>query len=229
MEIKETILVVEDDNSIAKLLANSLISEYKVIFASNLEDANRKIASYNIFLILLDLGLPDGDGKNLIKKVRLKSQVPIIVVSARSDDKEIIHCLDLGADDYVTKPFSITQLHARIRSASRRYDLSKPIENRLKCNELCLDVLARSVSKEGVALKLTPTEYNLLKFFMSHPNQVLTHQTLLKEVWGVGYQNQTQYLRTYINSLRKKIENDTTRPEYILTESSIGYRFMGMS
>jgi two-component system KDP operon response regulator KdpE len=226
MDIKETILIIEDDKAITKILSTSLEHDYKVIASKNLQDGHRKLTSFNPSLVLLDLGLPDGDGKEFIKKIRVFFDKPIIVVSARFDEKEIINCLDLGADDYVTKPFSIKQLLARIRSTCRRYEHnSTPLENRIVCQELSIDLVSRVVSKNATVLKLTPTEYNLLKFMAIHPNKVLTHQLILKEIWGVGYQNEMQYLRTYINSLRKKIEIETTRPRYIITESSIGYRF----
>ena len=226
MEIKEIILVIEDDKAIAKILTAALEDSYKVIVSKSLEDAYRKLTSFNPSLILLDLGLPDGDGKEFIKRVRELGDKPIIVVSARFDEKEIVNCLDLGADDYVTKPFSIKQLQARIRSTYRRYERHlSPLDNRVVCQELSVDLVSRVVMKNETLIKLTPTEYNLLKFMIVRPNKVLTHQVILKEIWGVGYQNEMQYLRTYINSLRKKIETDTTRPKYIITESSIGYRF----
>ncbi len=226
MSTKQIVLIIEDDKSIAKILSSALEKDYKPIVATNLEDAFRKLTSFNPQTILLDLGLPDGDGKEFIKKIRSFYNRPIIVVSARFDEKEIVACLDLGADDYVTKPFSIKQLQARIRSTCRRYNnLATPLENKIFCQELCIDFVNRVVQKGDKLIKLTPTEYNLLRFFVTHPNKVLTHQNILKEVWGIGYQHEMQYLRTYINSLRKKIEDDTTRPRYIITESSIGYRF----
>lgn len=221
----ELILIIEDDEAIAKLLTISL-QEYgfKTKHAYDLATANRDVLSYNPVLIILDLGLPDGDGKSLITKVRKQSKTPIIVLSARNDEKEIIAALDLGADDYVTKPFSTSELLARIRSTLRRIQTTTTHEI-LTCKELTIDFTKKEVTLDNALLKLTPTEYNLLRYLMQNANKVLPHQQILKEVWGVGYQNEMQYLRTYINSLRKKIEKSSTRPEYITTESSIGYRF----
>lgn len=221
----ELILIVEDDDAIAKLLTISL-NEYgfKTKHAYDLATAKRDILSYNPLLIILDLGLPDGDGKSLITKVRKQSKTPIIVLSARSDEKEIIAALDLGADDYVTKPFSTSELLARVRSTLRRVHATTT-NDILTCKDLTIDFTKKEVHLKGALLKLTPTEYALLRYLMQNANKVLPHQQILKEVWGVGYQNEMQYLRTYINSLRKKIENSSTRPEYITTESSIGYRF----
>lgn len=225
MKPNELILIVEDDDAISKLLTISLFEYgYKTRFANTLALAKREYISHNPMLIILDLGLPDGDGKKLIKEVRKESKTPIIVLSARREEKEIIAALDLGADDYVTKPFSASELLARVRSTLRRvhHDISP---ERLTCKDLSVDFTTKEVMLNGTLLKLTPTEYTLLRYLMQNANKVLAHQQILKTVWGVGYQNEMQYLRTYINSLRKKIEKSSTRPEYITTESSIGYRF----
>ncbi len=221
----EFILIVEDDEAIAKLLTISL-QEYgfKSKHAHDLASAKRDVLSLNPLLVILDLGLPDGDGKHLIAKIRKQSKTPIIVLSARSDEKEIIAALDLGADDYVTKPFSTSELLARIRSTLRRIH-PEPPHAILTCKELTIDFNQKEVTLRGSLLKLTPTEYALLSYMMKNADKVLPHRQILKEVWGVGYQNEMQYLRTYINSLRKKIEQNSTYPEYISTESSIGYRF----
>lgn len=220
------ILIIEDDEAIRKLLTLTLEQhDYKVLLAKDRQSALRELQSNSPDAILLDLGLPDGDGKELIKVIRAELNTPVIVVSARQEEKEIVSSLDLGADDYVTKPFSPTELLARIRSAQRRFMGLQRGSSLVTCNGLSVDTDQFSVSKEGLPLKLTPTEFNLLKYFMLHRNQVLTHTRLLKEVWGIGYQNEMQYLRTYINSLRKKIEADPTRPTYIQTELGVGYRF----
>lgn len=168
--------------------------------------AKREFISYNPTLIILDLGLPDGDGKSLIKVVRKESKTPIIVLSARNDEKEIIAALDLGADDYVTKPFSTSELLARVRSTLRRVDHNISHEI-LTCKDISID-FTKEVTLRNALLN-SPTEYNLLRYLMQNANKVLPHQQILKEVWGVGYQNEMQYLRTYINSLRKKIESST--------------------
>ena len=182
--------------------------------------------SHNPNLLIVDLGLPDGDGKDLIKQIREISKVPIIVLTARHDEKEIVLALDAGADDYITKPFSVNELLARIRATLRR-TLSVEVDssNRFICGEIELDITSRDIFLKDEKLKLTPIEYELLKYFILHQNKTLTHKQILQEVWGTGYQNEMQYLRTYVNTLRKKIEENSTRPKYIKTESGIGYRF----
>lgn len=226
MTPKDLVLIVEDDEAISRMLMLSMEQAgYKTILVGDLRSAHRTLASRSPDLVLLDLGLPDGDGKELIRSIRESVETPVIVVSARSDEKEIIAALDLGADDYVTKPFSTQELLARVRSTKRRFLGLQPTSNVIACGTLSLDIDQYVVTRDGEALKLTPTEFNLLKYLMLNRNQVLTHKQILKEVWGVGYQNEMQYLRTYINSLRKKIETDTTRPAYIRTEMSVGYRF----
>jgi len=225
MRYDELILLVEDDDAIGKLLEISLEEfGYKTRLCKDLASAKREWMTQNPALLILDLGLPDGDGKALISFVRKESQTPIIVLSARSDEKEIISALDLGADDYVTKPFSTSQLLARIRSTLRR-SYHESLHETLTCKDLTIDFTNKEVFLSSTLVKLTPTEYNLLHYLMQNTNKVLPHHQILKAVWGVGYQNQMQYLRTYINSLRKKIEKNSTRPIYITTESSIGYRF----
>lgn len=226
MKPTEIILIVEDDEAIGQLLTISLVEYgFKARLAQNLKVAKREFETYNPSLIILDLGLPDGDGKDFIKALRATSQTPIIILSARNDEKEIIRALDFGADDYMVKPFSTSELLARVRSTLRRVYSEHATHDILTCKDIKMDLTNREVTLHDTPLKLTPTEYNLLQYFMQNANKVLHHQQILKEVWGVGYQNQMQYLRTYINSLRKKIELNPTRPTYITTESSIGYRF----
>ena len=225
MKPNELILLVEDDDAIGKLLEISLQEfGYKTRLAKDIVHAKREWMTQNPSLIILDLGLPDGDGKSLIHFIRKESNVPLIILSARNDEKEIIASLDLGADDYVTKPFSTSELLARIRSTLRRI-YQENTHQVLACKDLRIDLTNKEVFLNNTLLKLTPTEYNLLQYFMQNANKVLQHQQILKAVCGVGYQHQMQYLRTYINSLRKKIEKNSTRPLYITTESSIGYRF----
>ena len=225
MKPAELILIVEDDEAIGKLLLISLKEYgYKTHLAQDIVTAKREFITHNPSLIILDLGLPDGDGKSLISTIRKESNTPIIILSARNDEREIINSLDLGADDYVKKPFSTSELFARIRPTLRRTQQAILGET-LVCNELSINFTNKEVSLRGEMLKLTPTEYNLLQYLMQNANKVLPHQQILKEVWGVGYQNEMQYLRSYINTLRKKIEINSTRPLYITTESSIGYRF----
>lgn len=226
MKLHKSVLIVEDDEAISRMISLSLHQEgFNTHFATGIQSALKIINIHNLDLIILDLGLPDGDGKGLIKTIRSQLATPIIVVSARNDEKEIIVSLDIGADDYVTKPFSIDELLARIRSAQRRFLGLQPSVNILQCHDILMDIEKHTVMQHNEYLKLTPTEFNLLKFFLLHPNQALTYSKILKEVWGIGYQGEMQYLRTYINTLRKKIESDTARPLYIHTEMGIGYRF----
>lgn len=226
MRVQEQILIIEDDEAISKMVSLSLHQQgFKTLIATDIKSAMRLIHANSPDLIILDLGLPDGDGKGLIKTIRSELSTPIIVVSARSEEKEVIASLDSGADDYVIKPFSVDELLARVRSAQRRFLGLQPIVNVIICNEIRLDIEGHIAWIRGNVLKLTPTEFNLLKYFILHRNQVLPYARILKEIWGVGYQNEMQYLRTYINSLRKKIETDTARPTYIQTELGIGYRF----
>lgn len=225
--MKELILIIEDDKALHKMLSFALDQEgYKTLIAEDLKSAHRHFQVHKPDIILLDLGLPDGDGKTFIKTVRQEVLTPIIVLSARNDEKEIVASLDYGADDYVTKPFSMYELSARMRSAYRRASGLNPISHLLFCGSISIDTLLHNAYKNNQLLKLTPTEFNLLKYCMLHPNQVLTHARLLKEVWGVGYQQEMQYLRTFINSLRKKVEDNPSRPDFIITEMGIGYRFM---
>lgn len=224
--MRELVLIVEDDKALSKMLSFALEQEgYKSLIAEDLKNAERHFSVHKPDIILLDLGLPDGDGKNFIKTIRNEVPTAIIVLSARNEEKEIIASLDFGADDYITKPFSTHELFARMRSAYRRASGLNPSTSVLKCGSLILDTEHHSTYKHDQLLKLTPTEFNLLKYCMLHPNQVLTHARLLKEIWGVGYQSEMQYLRTFINSLRKKIEDDPSRPDFIITEMGIGYRF----
>ena len=185
----------------------------------------------DIDLILLDLGLPDMDGMDVLHKVRVWSGVPIIIVSARDQDKEKVTALDNGADDYLTKPFSATELMARIRVALRHYyrmnqkeEEEKPDDAVYTNGEICLDNGKHMVYKRGREIHLTPMEYNLLYLFMRNPGKVLTYHTILQKIWGDGYGVDTQVLRSVMASTRRKIEYHPAKPEYILTEIGIGYR-----
>lgn len=219
--------IIEDDLSVKKLLEITFKEyEFNYISSESKKNALMMFLSHNPDLLIVDLGLSDGDGKDLIKQIREISKLPIIVLTARHDEKEIVAALDAGADDYITKPFSVNELLARIRANLRRKISDETeINSKFVCNELELDITSRNILLKGENLKLTPIEYELLKYFMLHTNKTLTHKQILQEVWGTGYQNEMQYLRTYVNTLRKKIEENSTRPKYIKTESGIGYRF----
>ena len=224
--MKKLIQIIEDDISVKKLLEITF-KEYDFDFISSENKKNAMIMflSHNPDLIILDLGLPDGDGKDLIKQIREISKIPIIVLTARHDEKEIIKALDFGADDYMTKPFSVNELIARIKANLRRNINEEAPKDKLVCSEIELDIVSRDITFKGEKLKLTPIEYELLKYFLLNANKTLTHKQILQEVWGTGYQNEMPYLRTYVNTLRKKIEENSTRPTYIKTVSGVGYRF----
>lgn len=219
--------IIEDDLSVKKLLEITFKEyDFNYISSESKKNALMMFLSHNPDLLIVDLGLSDGDGKDLIKQIREISKLPIIVLTARHDEKEIVAALDAGADDYITKPFSVNELLARIRANLRRkVSDDKNLVSKFVCNDLELDISSRSILLRNESLKLTPIEYELLKYFMLHTNKTLTHKQILQEVWGTGYQNEMQYLRTYVNTLRKKIEENSTRPKYIKTESGIGYRF----
>lgn len=226
--MKKTIQIVEDDISVKKLLEIAFKEyDFNYISTSTKSSAFSTFLSQSPDLLVVDLGLPDGDGKDLIKQIREIASTPIIVLTARYHEKEMIASLDAGADDYITKPFSVNELLARIRANLRRGSEQKnDFDEKYICNELELDISTRDVSLDGNKLKLTPIEYDLLKYFMLNPNKTLSHKTILEQVWGSGHQNEMQYLRTYVNTLRKKIEKNSTRPKYIKTESGVGYRFL---
>ncbi|RXJ70348.1 DNA-binding response regulator [Halarcobacter ebronensis] len=224
--MKQLIQIIEDDISVRKLLEITF-KEYNFSYISC---ENRRVAmtmflSHQPDLIILDLGLPDGDGKEFIKSIRELSLVPIIVLTARDDESEIVASLDAGADDYMTKPFFVNELLARIRANLRRHSDKEDLKEVYEVGELKLDISSRDVILKGELLKLTPIEYDLLKYFIINSNKTLTHKQILEEVWGIGYQNEMQYLRTYVNTLRKKIEINSTRPKLIKSVSGIGYRF----
>lgn len=224
--MKKLIQIIEDDISVRKLLEITF-KEYDFDFISceNKKNAMVTFLSHNPSLIILDLGLPDGDGKDFIKQIREFSKIPIIVLSARDDEKEIIKALDLGADDYITKPFSVNELLARIRVNLRRNKSEENLSDKIVFQDIELDLVSRDITFKNEKLKLTPIEYELLKYFILNANKTLTHKQILQEVWGTGYQNEMPYLRTYVNTLRKKIEENSTRPTYIKTISGVGYRF----
>ena len=226
--MKKLIQIVEDDSSVKKLLEITFKEyEFNSISSESKKNAMLMFLSHNPDLMIVDLGLPDGDGKDLIKQIREISKIPIIVLTARHDEKEVIKALDYGADDYMTKPFSVNELLARIRANLRRNKNEESLTNKVICGDIELDIVSRDITFKNEKLKLTPIEYELLKYFLLNANKTLTHKQILQEVWGTGYQNEMPYLRTYVNILRKKIEENSTRPTYIKTVSGVGYRFSG--
>lgn len=222
---KYKILIIEDDKQIQKLLEVSL-EEYAFFLkvCGTQKEGMSYMIQFNPDLILLDLGLPDGDGKLFIEKIREFSNIPIIIVSARNSEQEIVNSLNLGADDYVVKPFFTAELVARINSALRHVAKKESIPL-LKVSTLELDLEKREFRHNNMPLHLTPLEFNLLKFFMQNSGKALTHAQILKNVWGVGYQNDTKILRVFVNQIRKKIEIDSNCPQLLITISGVGYRF----
>lgn len=221
------ILVIDDEPQIRKLLNVSLQAHgYQLSAAANGQEGIQQAAAFKPDLAIVDLGLPDMDGKAVIQQIRDWSAMPIIILTARDQEQEKIAALDAGADDYITKPFGIGELMARMRVCLRRIATgdSEPI---LRCGGLAVDLLQRRVTVDDREIKLTPTEYELIKFMMQHAGRVLTHKQLLKAGWGSSYEEDTHYIRIYIGQLRRKIEQDPAQPRYIITESGIGYRLMG--
>lgn len=227
--MSQRILVVEDDAQIRKFICYCLKNnDYEYITASNGQDALRKVAIDNIDLVLLDLGLPDIDGVSIIQELRDFSDIPIIVVSARDKDSDKAEALDLGADDYLTKPFSTTELIARIKVAFRhfyKYNQVK-IQSVYRVKNLEMDMNKHLVHLNHKEIHLTPMEYQLLSLLMKNAGKVLTTSSIIEEIYGVGYGNDTQALRALMAGLRRKIEINPGKPEYIITEIGIGYRMI---
>lgn len=225
MNESDVILIIDDEIQIRRLLEISLTSNgYKTIFASNGKEGLASAATNHPSLIVLDLGLPDIDGLDLLVKLREWFSRPIIILSVRNTEDDIISALDKGANDFLTKPFRSGELLARIRS-SIRLNTEKPDITVLEFGSLNIDLVNHMVRKSNEILKLTATEFSLLSLLAKNHGRVLTHKYLLKEIWGFGYIEQTQYLRVFIAQLRKKIEDNPAKPELLLTESGIGYRF----
>lgn len=225
--MKESILIIDDDSAIRKLLEVALSAAgYYPITVPTAKEGLNKAAIESFSLVLLDLGLPDMDGKEFLFRFREWSQAPVIVLSARSGESEKIAALEGGCDDYLTKPFGTGELLARIKAAIRRSGGIGNSPSGLISDNLFMDIASHTAKLDDQELKLTPKEFDLLKILMQNQGKVLTHSWLLKEVWGIGYQNETHYLRVFINQLRQKIETDSTRPKRIITETGIGYRFI---
>ncbi len=225
MNENEKILIIDDELQIRRLLDITLsASGYKIIQSVNGKEGLVDAATHNPSLIILDLGLPDVDGQEILKKLREWFNKPVIILSVRDSEEEIITALDNGANDYLTKPFRTGELLARIRAAIRSSE-SKPDAVVLYFDSLTIDMVSHIVKKNNEILKLTATEFSLLSLFAKNCGRVLTHQYILKEIWGYGYIDQTQYLRVFVAQLRKKIEDNPSKPKLLITESGIGYRF----
>jgi len=224
MTAQNTIVVIDDESQIRKILSITLeAQDYKVIEAAKGKDGIIAVANYHPQLVILDLGLPDKDGFAVLSEIRTWTSVPVIILSVRESEDNIVKALDLGADDYITKPFNSKELIARIRANIRRVQQVGNEEAVINGN-LKIDFVKRLVYKNNKELKLTNTEYLLLFMFFKNIDRVLTHNFLLKEVWGPTHTEDTQYLRVFIGQLRKKIEDDYSKPEYIVTEAGVGYR-----
>ncbi len=218
--------MVDDEQQIRRMLKTALSGYgYNIGEAATAKEGLSQAAIFHPDLIVLDLGLPDADGMEVICHLREWTQVPIIVLSVREGETDKIGALDAGADDYLTKPFSMGELLARIRVALR-HAAGSDDEPVLTFPDLVLDLARRVVLLKGQELKLTPTEYEIVKYLAIHAGRVVTHGQLLRAVWGPNYQESTQYLRVYVGQLRRKMEEEPARPRYIVTEAGVGYRFM---
>jgi two-component system, OmpR family, KDP operon response regulator KdpE len=225
-EASQTILLVEDEDQIRKFLRISLEAHgYTVVEERLAGAALETLSSLDPDLVILDLGLPDMDGQKFIERAREWSQVPIIVLSVRSREFDKVAALDAGANDYVTKPFGISELMARVRAVLRATVGHEREQSTFQAGNLSVDLASREVRVSGRSVHLSRKEYSLLALFLSHPSQVLTHQQILREVWSPRQENQTHYLRVLVGQLRQKLGDDPANPMYIATEQGVGYRF----
>ncbi|WP_030948874.1 response regulator [Streptomyces sp. NRRL S-646] len=224
------VLVVEDDPQLVRaLVINLQARQYGVDAAPDGATALRLAAARQPDVVMLDLGLPDMDGVDVIKALRGWTRVPILVLSARQASEEKVAALDAGADDYVTKPFSMDELLARLRAAVRRTEDTPlvPETSLVETGDFSIDLLAKKVVRSGRDVRLTPTEWHLLEILVTNPGRLITQRHLLQEVWGVSQSNKTNYLRVYMAQLRRKLETDPSHPRYLITEPGMGYRFEG--
>ncbi len=220
------ILIIEDEPPIRRFLKASLSNEgYRISEAVSGEEGLRMAAAHPPDLVILDLGLPDLDGQDVLKRLREWYTSPILILSARDQEAQKIKALDSGADDYVTKPFGVGELLARMRTALRHAHRSGPEATAITLGELRVDLASRLVYRHDKEIHLTPLEYKLLVIMMKHAGKVLTHRYLLREVWGPQDAQENHYLRVFVASLRRKLEVDPARPRYLLTEQGVGYRF----
>lgn len=223
---KPEVLIIDDEPQIRRLLEINLESnDYRVVMAETGKEGLLRAANHPPDLIILDLGLPDKNGHAVLRELREWYNRPIIVLSALDDEENIVKALDAGASDYLAKPFRARELLARMRSSLRHAEQLEPVTV-WTFGDLTIDLTARIVRKNGEEIRLTSTEYTLLVLFARYAGKVLTHRFILKEVWGPGYQLETQYLRVYVGQLRKKIEDNPNSPEHLVTESRVGYRFV---
>ncbi|MGM9473510.1 response regulator [Pseudarthrobacter sp. YS3] len=221
-----TILVVDDEAQLLRALqVNLQIEGYQVLTALDGETALRHAENNNPDLIVLDLGLPDINGVDVITKIRRTSSTPIIVLSARHGSVDKVRALDAGADDYVTKPFGLDELLARLRVAERRLGTSDAPDLTVDVGDFAVDLANRKVTRDGATVRLTPREWAILELLVRNPGRLITQQQMLAKVWGPGYEGETHYLRVYMGQLRRKLEAQPARPGHLLTEAGMGYRF----
>ncbi len=220
-----TILIIEDEAQVRKFLRAALTSNsYQVYEAESAMEGLRQAATRNPDLVLLDLGLPDLDGLTVTERLREWAKMPIIVISARGKEEDKIRALDAGADDYLTKPFGVGELLARLRVALRHAARGEAGQTQFQMGNIRVDLARRQVTRDGQEVHLTPIEYKLLTTLIKHEGRVITHRQLLKEVWGPNSAEQTQYLRVYMGQLRHKLEDTPSRPQFLTTEPGVGYR-----
>jgi two-component system KDP operon response regulator KdpE len=226
-EPRPTVLVVEDEPEIRRFLRSSLFAEgYRVVEAGSGTRGTTDAATHKADLAIVDLGLPDVDGVEVIRRIRAWSGMPILVLSARAQERSKIEALDAGADDYVTKPFGVGELLARVRAALRHAARPSTGKETLSFGRVVVDFGRRTASKDGAAVHLTPIEFKLLACLARHLGMVVTHRQLLREVWGPSHVEDTHYLRIYLKQLRDKLETDPVRPRHLLTETGVGYRLV---
>lgn len=222
---KPYILIVEDDVEIATFLTSSLrLNGYMAICSSSLAAAFQQFADHKPLIIILDLTLPDGDGKTFISKIRSNSDLPIIVLSAKQSEQEKVQCFDLGADDYLAKPFGVQELMARIRVNLKRSEMMTLRDDVYQVDGLEIDIQNQLVKLNNLVVHLTPIEFKLLFYLVKKPGKAFTHRQLLSEVWGNEYVDEIHYLRIHMGRLRARLEDNPATPRYILTEAGVGYR-----
>ena len=226
MDNKLRILTIEDESNIRRFVKLALETEgYEVFEADGLKRGLIEAGTRRPDLVVLDLGLPDGDGLAFITDLRNWSDIPVIVLSARNSEHDKISALDAGADDYLEKPFGAGELLARVRAQLRRQQRSGN-DPTIRFADVCIDPVRRLVEKNGEPVHLTPIEYRILTFLASQPDRVVTHQQLLKAVWGPGHTEDMHYIRVHMANLRKKVEKNASMPKHLVTEAGIGYRFV---
>lgn len=230
--IEPLVLVVDDEKSLRDFIARNLeVRGYRVITAEDGIEAVKMFNNNDIDLVILDIMMPRMDGLETTRRIRQSSYAPIIVLTALDGESEKIRAFDLGADDYLTKPFGVGELLARVRAVLRRSSWASPVtrKGKIEVGDISINLERHEVLVQQTTIKLTPTEYNLLVYLMENAGIVLPHDTILKHVWGPEYGEETEYLRVYIGHLRQKIEKDPANPNYLFTERGIGYRFEGQA